>query len=203
MHDVNINQARQIIYNLLGLCFIEEHAKNQQPALINELEKLSQNSFDPDVSLSAQLIVTAMKRDSELLYNEYQSLFLVPFGQYVPLSASWYFEEREGGAMLVNMRSFLAKTTIRRDEKAFQAPEDHYGFIFTFMSYFLKEEAKDKGLKGMNREVFVSIINPYCDFLAEKLMNSTSEVYKNVGVILSNFCEFERAYLEVIKPRKR
>jgi len=201
MPNENIDQARQMIYNLLALCLVEEHAKANQKQIIQDFTSLSQHAFDEEVAKASLKIIESMQ-DKELLYKEYQNLFLVPFGKYVPLSASWYFEEREGGAMLVNMRSFLANTTIRRDEQAFCAPEDHYGFIFTFMSYLLKNALNDKGLQGMQRELFVSIINPYCDALSLKLMESESKIYTHVGTVLHHFCAFERAYLEVYKSNQ-
>lgn len=203
MHNENIDKARHFIYNILSLLFVEEHAKNELPLIIENLETLSKNSFDNDVTEAVDHILEYLKNNSdEELYVEYQQLFLVPFGEYVSLSASWYYEEREGGAMLLKVRDLLAKTKIRKDEASFRAPEDHFGFVFTFATYLIEQQLKGELDKEIQKELFVSVINPYCDQIAYKLMSSNTKIYSYVGAILGNFCNFERAYLEVAKLKE-
>jgi TorA maturation chaperone TorD len=203
MHKENIDSARVFLYNLLSLLFVEEHAKHQSALILENLEILAANSFDEDVSDAAKSIVAYLKNDtSKDFYTEYQKLFLVPFGEYVSLSASWYYEEREGGAMLLKVREILAKTKIRKDEHSFKAPEDHYGFIFTLATYLIEQQIKGELEDDLQKELFRSVINPYCDQIAYKLISSDTNVYNNVGAILGNFCNFERAYLDVSKVKE-
>lgn len=203
MHKQNIDNARVFLYNLLSLLFVEEHAKHQSALIVENLELLASNAFDEDVSDAAKNIVEYLKDDTTKdFYTEYQNLFLVPFGDYVSLSASWYYEEREGGAMLLKVRDILAKTKIRKDENSFKAPEDHYGFIFTLATYLIEQKIKGELEDDLQKELFISVINPYCDQIAYKLMASDTKVYNNVGAILGNFCNFERAYLDVTTPKE-
>lgn len=200
MHKLEINQARLFLYNILSFLFVEEYVKNSAQQLVNDLEILSNNSFDEDVAIAARNISEYLKSNGvDKLYLDYQELFIVPFGTFISLSASWYHEQREGGLMQLKVKDVLAKTKIRKDEKAFTAPEDHYGFIFTLSAYLIDQQMKNEIKEDLQKELFQSVVNPYCDELFYKLIASPSAIYSQVGVILANVCNFERAYLDVPK----
>ena len=200
MHNVEIDKARGFLYNILSLLFVEENVKNNTPKIIECLEILSNNAFDDEVAMASNDILEYLKQNgSEKLYVDYQDLFIVPFGEFIHLSASWYHEQREGGYMQIKVRDILAKTKIRKDEKFFRAPEDHYGFIFTLSAYLIEEQLKGELKEDLQKELFKTVLNPYCDDLVYKLLASSSRIYTKVGVILGNICNFERAYLDVPK----
>ncbi|MDD2894617.1 MAG: molecular chaperone TorD family protein [Aliarcobacter sp.] len=200
MHKLEIDQSRLFLYNILSFLFVEEYVKNNTQQLVNDLEILSNNSFDEDVAIAAKNIVNYLKDNGvDKLYLDYQELFIVPFGTFISLSASWYHEQREGGLMQLKVKDVLAKTKIRKDEKAFTAPEDHYGFIFTLSAYLIDQQMKNEIKEDLQKELFQSVVNQYCDELFYKLIASPSAIYSQVGVILANVCNFERAYLDVPK----
>ena len=199
MHNLEIDKARLFLYNILSLLFVEEYVKNNTEQIISDLEILSNNSFDEDVSVAAKEIVLYLKDNgSDKLYLDYQELFIVPFGEFVSLSASWYHEQREGGYMQLKVRDILAKTKIRKDE-IFSAPEDHYGFIFTLSAYLIEQQINEEIKEDLQKELFKDVINLYCDELFYKLIGCSSPIYSQVGVILANICNFERAYLDISK----
>ena len=203
MHNVEIDKARGFLYNILSLLFVEENVKNNTPKIIECLEILSNNAFDDEVAMASNDILEYLKQNgSEKLYVDYQDLFIVPFGEFIHLSASWYHEQREGGYMQIKVRDILAKTKIRKDEKFFRAPEDHYGFIFTLSSYLIEQQINNEIKEDLQKELFKEVINPYCEELFYKLISSSSVVYSKVGLIFGNICNLERAYLEVAKPKK-
>lgn len=200
MHKLEIDQARLFLYNILSFLFVEEYVKNSAQQLVNDLEILSNNSFDEDVAIAARNISEYLKSNVvDKLYLDYQELFIVPFGTFISLSASWYHEQREGGLMQLKVKDVLAKTKIRKDEKAFTAQEDHYGFIFTLSAYLIDQQMKNEIKEDLQKELFQSVVNPYCDELFYKLIASPSAIYSQVGVILANVCNFERAYLDIPK----
>ena len=203
MHNVEIDKARGFLYNILSLLFVEENVKNNTPKIIECLEILSNNAFDDEVATASNDILEYLKQNgSEKLYVDYQDLFIVPFGEFIHLSASWYHEQREGGYMQIKVRDILAKTKIRKDENFFSAPEDHYGFIFTLSSYLIEQQINNEIKEDLQKELFKEVINPYCEELFYKLISSSSVVYSKVGLIFGNICNLERAYLEVAKPKK-
>ncbi|MFA7083929.1 MAG: molecular chaperone TorD family protein, partial [Arcobacteraceae bacterium] len=116
MHTEEINKARGFIYNILSLLFVEEYTKEQSDVTKEKLALLKQNAFDEDVAENVEKILTYLEdKPKEELYQNYQELFMVPFGTYVSLSSSLYHEQREAGLMLVKVRDTIAKTKIRKD----------------------------------------------------------------------------------------
>lgn len=200
MHNLEIDKARLFLYNLLSLLFVEEYSKNNTQQISQNLETLSNNAFDEDVKKAAIEILDYLNQNgNEQIYRQFQELFIVPFGDFVSLSSSWYHEQREGGYMQLKVRDILAKTKIRKDEKAFTAPEDHYGFIFTLCAYLIEQQISNEIKEDLQKELFKEVINPYCDELFYKLIASNNPIYAPVGIILANICNFERTYLEVQK----
>ena len=201
MRNIEIDKARLFLYNLLSMLFVEEYTKNSVEKIVENLEILSNNAFDEDVSKASKEILEYLKNNgTDKLYVDYQDLFIVPFGEYISLNASWYHEQREGGYMQLKVRDILAKTKIRKDE-IFSAPEDHYGFIFTLSAYLIEQQINEEIKEDLQKELFKDVINLYCEELFYKLIGCSSPIYSQVGVILANICNFERAYLEVAKPK--
>ena len=198
MPNKEINQAREFLYHLMALFFVEDYAKNNANEIVQNLKVLCENSFDEDVSIAANKILDHITLNGvESIYDEYQELFLVPFGNYVNLSSSWYHEQREGGAMQILVKEVLAKTKIRKNEGSFLAPEDHYGFIFTLCSYLLKGQINGDIKEDLQKELFAKVINPYINNLYGSMIESNMPIYSQVGVILANLCNFDRAFLEL------
>jgi len=198
MDNKSINNARAFIYNILALLFVEEHVKKDQEILLKNLEQLASNPFDDEVGDVTNKIISLLNTGEENeLYTEYERLFLIPFGESVSLSASWYHEEREYGAMLLTVKSILAKTKIRKDENLFKAPEDNFGFLFSLSSYLVTEQNNGNIKDDLQKELFKRVINPYFQQLYTKLLASNTKIYSLVGVIMGDFLSMERAYLNI------
>jgi len=198
MDNKGINSARAFIYNILALLFVEEHVTKDQVALLENLEQLALNPFDDEVEEVTRKIISLIKLTSENdLYKEYEKLFMIPFGNGISLSASWYHEEREYGSMLLTVKSILAKTTIRKDENVFKAPEDHFGFLFSLSSYLVTEQNNGNIKEDLQKELFKRVINPHFQQLYTKLLASDTKIYSLVGVLMGDFLSMERAYLNI------
>ncbi|AXK48979.1 hypothetical protein CRU87_02705 [Aliarcobacter trophiarum LMG 25534] len=198
MKNIQIDQARLFVYNLLSLFFVEEYTKTKQDEIIASLEAFSENAFNSEVEVASKNILKIVEQKGKNeIFNQYQELFLIPFGEFVSLSVSWYHEHREGGIMQLKVKDVLAKTKIRRDEKNFTAQEDHFGFIFTLSAYLIEEQLNENIKEDLQKELFVEVINPYLEKLFFRLMAVKSDIYLNVGVILESFYNFEKGYLEV------
>ena len=198
MQNIQINQARFFVYNLLSLLFIEEYTKTKQDEIVKNLEILSQNSFSEGVEeASKEILDIVSKKGKEEIFKQYQELFLIPFGEFIPLSISWYHEQREGGIMQLKVKDVLAKTKIRRDENFFTAQEDHFGFTFTLSAYLLEKQISEEIKEDLQKELFVEVLKPHLDKLFYKLMATKSDIYFNIGIILESFYAFEKGYLEV------
>lgn len=138
----------------------------------------------------------------EVLIQEYDDIFHNPSFPVVRTSASYYDEGVESGRKQLEVKNFLAKTKIRRDEVNFKENEDSVGFIFTFM-HELVEFIVDgqKEYENLQHCMFAEIINPFIDeFVINVYEHKMSKIYKSVAVVLNAFITFERLYFEVTKP---
>ena len=116
-------------------------------------------------------------------------------------SLSYYDEGYEVGHACAKVRKILARTDIRRDEAKFKENEDNVGFVFALMSEFIAREGKRELYGELEERLFKEIINPNIDEFIESLFNhESSEIYKDVAVLLQGFIEFERVVLSAPRP---
>ncbi|WP_298944963.1 molecular chaperone TorD family protein [uncultured Campylobacter sp.] len=116
-------------------------------------------------------------------------------------SLSYYDEGYEVGHACAKVRKILARTDIRRDEAKFKENEDNVGFVFALMSEFIARESELELYGELQEQLFKEIINPNIDEFINDLFNhESSEVYKDVAVLLQGFIEFERVVLSAPRP---
>ena len=116
-------------------------------------------------------------------------------------SLSYYDEGYEVGHACAKVRKILARTDIRRDEAKFKENEDNVGFLFALMSEFIARESELELYGELEEQLFKEVINPNVDEFIESLFNhESSEIYKDVAVLLQGFIEFERVVLSAPRP---
>ena len=116
-------------------------------------------------------------------------------------SLSYYDEGYEVGHACAKVRKILARTDIRRDEAKFKENEDNVGFVFALMREFIARESELELYSELEEQLFKEIINPNIDEFIESLFNhESSEIYKDVAVLLQGFIEFERVVLSAPRP---
>ena len=140
------------------------------------------------------------EKNSQNLADEFDEIFhALPS----PLrnSLSYYDEGYEVGHACAKVRKILARTDIRRDEAKFKENEDNVGFVFALMSEFIARESELELYGELEEQLFKEIINPNIDEFIENLFNhESSEIYKDVAVLLQGFIEFERVVLSAPRP---
>ena len=116
-------------------------------------------------------------------------------------SLSYYDEGYEVGHACAKVRKILARTDLRRDEAKFKENEDNVGFVFALMSEFIARESELELYGELEEQLFKEIVNPNIDEFIESLFNhESSEIYKDVAVLLQGFIEFERVVLSAPRP---
>ncbi|WP_459902733.1 TorD/DmsD family molecular chaperone [Campylobacter concisus] len=116
-------------------------------------------------------------------------------------SLSYYDEGYEVGHACAKVRKILARTDIRRDEAKFKENEDNVGFVFALMSEFIARESELELYGELEEQLFKEIINQNIDEFINDLFNhESSEIYKDVAVLLQGFIEFERVVLSAPRP---
>ena len=140
------------------------------------------------------------EKNPQNLADEFDEIFHAPPS---PLrnSLSYYDEGYEVGHACAKVRKILARTDLRRDEAKFKENEDNVGFVFALMSEFIARESELELYGELEEQLFKEIINPNIDEFIENLFNhESSEIYKDVAVLLQGFVEFERVVLSAPRP---
>ena len=140
------------------------------------------------------------EKNPQNLVDEFDEIFHAPPS---PLrnSLSYYDEGYEVGHACAKVRKILARTDLRRDEAKFKENEDNVGFLFALMSEFIARESELELYGELEEQLFKEVINPNVDEFIESLFNhESSEIYKDVAVLLQGFIEFERVVLSAPRP---
>ncbi len=203
MNEKNINKARAVYYAMFSRCFVFTTDNSRYFELVNFIDTLKENPLDKSSEKALLEIKETLQSDSNITFmREFDEIFHSPETHIVRTTASYYDENIESGKKRVEMQNFLAKTKIRRNEKAYSDYEDHVGFIFAVMSELCELVANgDEQYKNTAHCIFEQILNEFIDEFAKELYEHESAViFKNVVVLLKSFVEFERLYLEVSIP---
>ncbi|OUT11429.1 formate dehydrogenase [Campylobacter concisus] len=143
------------------------------------------------------------EKNPQNLVDEFDEIFHAPPS---PLrnSMSYYDEGYEVGHACAKVRKILARTDLRRDKAKFKENEDNVGFVFALMSEFIARESELELYGELEEQLFKEVINPNVDEFIESLFNhESSEIYKDVAVLLQGFIEFERVVLSAPRPINR
>lgn len=202
----NISASRAAYYGILSKFFIyQDNLSERYFALKETLPILAENPLDDESKKALQRMATFFQTEEneKLIAEEFDKIFYVPDVKTLRNTASYYDDGIEGGKKQLEVKSFLAKTKIRRNEKYFKETEDSVGFILLFM-YELIELIRqgNKEYENIEHCFFVQILNPFIDSFANDLFNHpNSNYYKDVAIILNSFMDFERVLFEVTKPK--
>jgi TorA maturation chaperone TorD len=206
MDEISILKARAIYYNLFSRFFVYTKEMTHYLEIINILKVLEQNPLDDASQQAVKNLLNMLDSTSnKALLQEYDDIFHNPASKIVRLTASYYDEGVESGKKRVEMLQFLAKTTIRRDEKHFSEYEDSVGFIFTLLAQLLEYTIEKKeNYKNTVHCIFSQILNEFIDeFAKEVYEHKQAKIFKELTVLLHSFIAFERLYLEISKPLQK
>ncbi len=201
-----LNPARSVYYGLFSMLFVFSEEKERFDKVCEILDVLIKNPLDESSKKACiDLKFFIENEGKEALSDEFDLLFNVPSGEVVRTTASFYDEGFESGRKLVEVKNFLAKTEIRRDEKHYKESEDSIGFLVTFMHELIELIIKGKEeYENLQHCLFAEILNGFLDEFIDSLYNnSNAKAYKEVAVILNSFLEFERLYFGVSKPKPK
>ena len=200
MNDAQINRSRALYYAMFSRFFAFSSDNRRYFELLNLLNVLKENPMDSTTEEAFGNILSKLDPTSNVtLMLEFDNIFHSPETMTVRTTASYFDENIESGKKRVEMQNFLAKTTIRRDEKTYSDYEDHIGFIFSVLSE-LSELVSEGATEYKNTIhcIFEDILNEFIDeFSRELYEHENADIFKNVVVLLKSFMTFERLYLEV------
>ena len=193
--------GRGLYYSLFSRFFVFSQDADRFSGVNAMLGLASAHALNEESAAAIMRIqVKFDEENSQNLADEFDEIFhALPS----PLrnSLSYYDEGYEVGHACAKVRKILAHTDIRRDEAKFKENEDNVGFVFALMSEFIARESELELYGELEEQLFKDIINPNIDEFIENLFNhESSEIYKDVAVLLQGFIEFERVVLSAPRP---
>ena len=193
--------GRGLYYSLFSRFFVFSQGADRFSGVNAMLGLASAHALNEESAAAIMRIQAKFdEKNSQNLADEFDEIFhALPS----PLrnSLSYYDEGYEVGHACAKVRKILARTDIRRDETKFKENEDNVGFVFALMSEFIARESELELYGELEEQLFKEIINPNIDEFIENLFNhESSEIYKDVAVLLQGFIEFERVVLSAPRP---
>ena len=193
--------GRGLYYSLFSRFFVFSQGADRFSGVNAMLGLASAHALNEESAAAIMRIqVKFDEENSQNLADEFDEIFhALPS----PLrnSLSYYDEGYEVGHACAKVRKILARTDIRRDETKFKENEDNVGFVFALMSEFIARESELELYGELEEQLFKEIINQNIDEFINDLFNhESSEIYKDVAVLLQGFIEFERVVLSAPRP---
>lgn len=198
MLDKNITIARSMYYEFFALPLFFNEKEIKFNRWKEQLSYLKTSPIEPSNLKDFEILEGFSFEDFKFEQNEY--LFSYSFGN-VPLTASFYNEGRDDGAMRLAVLSTMRKSKFRRDQEICKDSEDYIGFVFYLMSALLRDEIGQNNF--LSTELFVNVINDFADEFCEFLSAGEKAVFfKALSNLMRSFFGFERAALGVDAPIK-
>ncbi len=193
--------GRGLYYSLFSRFFVFSQDADRFAGVNAMLGLASAHALNEESAAAIMRIqVKFDEKNSQNLADEFDEIFHAPPS---PLrnSLSYYDEGYEVGHACAKVRKILARTDLRRDEAKFKENEDNVGFVFALMSEFIARESELELYGELEEQLFKEIINPNIDEFINDLFNhESSEIYKDVAVLMQGFIEFERVVLSAPRP---
>ncbi|WP_103600296.1 TorD/DmsD family molecular chaperone [Campylobacter concisus] len=193
--------GRGLYYSLFSRFFVFSQDADRFSGVNAMLGLASAHALNEESAAAIMRIqVKFDEENSQNLADEFDEIFHA-LPSLLRNSLSYYDEGYEVGHACAKVRKILARTDIRRDEAKFKENEDNVGFVFALMSEFIARESELELYGELEEQLFKEIINPNIDEFIENLFNhESSEIYKDVAVLLQGFIEFERVVLSAPRP---
>ena len=193
--------GRGLYYSLFSRFFVFSQEADRFSGVNAMLGLASAHALNEESAAAIMRIQAKFdEKNPQNLVDEFDEIFHAPPS---PLrnSLSYYDEGYEVGHACAKVRKILARTDLRRDEAKFKENEDNVGFVFALMSEFIARESELELYGELEEQLFKEVINPNVDEFIESLFNhKSSEIYKDVAVLLQGFIEFERVVLSAPRP---
>jgi len=198
-----MNIARVVHYGLFSAVFKFLENEKSFEDIKHTVSLLCENSIDNNYEEAFRNMNKFLNDGGfNALQEENNEVFYSPTSTFIPVTASYYDEQRDDGKKHLKMIDYVLKSKFRRDTSTCKEHEDHIEFILHFIQKLIEEEIRgDKDASILSREVFENVLNPMIDEFSENLyLHEKSDFYKNTAVAMRVFISLEREILNVDKP---
>jgi TorA maturation chaperone TorD len=129
----------------------------------------------------------------EAIQDEYYTLFVDPFGeQLVNLMASHYFDGRNYGETLVQIREIFSATHVVKDSDV-KEPEDSLVVMFDMLGTLVEMEKAGEQTAAVQQQLVVDYLVPFLEKLGPEIStNSAADFYGAVVRFIVAYLDLEK-----------
>ena len=155
---------------------------------------LSKEQISPLLDKSVRDLSGQLNEKSlEAIQDEYYSLFVDPFGeQLVNLMASHYFDGRNYGETLVQIREIFSATHVIKDSEVKES-EDSLVVMFDMLGTLIEMEKEGEQTAAAQQQLVVEYLVPFLDKLGPVIgANSAADFYEAVVQFIVAYLDLEK-----------
>ncbi len=192
MEQGNLVGARAAMYSLLASLYVNGALKKDYEQILAALSIISDEPFADEAKEAADLMLQALRDSKEVVLEEFEVLFNLPFGDFINSSASYYYDEREFGEQTIEAKEIMNEAGYVKAD-FFSSGEDEFGFLCALSAKLLKDSKPE-----LQKRVFEKILFPLVGgFLKAQVDSERAEFYKNAARLFALFLAFEKSYFEL------
>ncbi len=198
-----VDKARIVYYGLFASAFAFDFGKQEFTLLSNAINTLHHSPIDDLTGATlAEMQQFIEEKGFAGIKDESDQVFYSPATSHLPMTASFYYENRDDGSQRVEMIDYLLQSPFRRNIDTFRENEDHIEFILLFIQHLINDALEGNRKSALLAEkVFTNVLNGMIDsFAANVFQHEKSDFYKNVAVLLYSFVDIERQLFDVGRP---
>lgn len=199
----SINKARNVYYALFASLFAFSMDEDNYKNIICAIDILNKKPIDEQTASALNLMQERLQTlGFEGLKDESDLVFFSPTTSLVPMTSSYYSEQRDDGKKRVEMMNYVLQSKFRRNSTEYKENEDHIEFICLFMQQLIQDELQGETHSNcLAKNIFNDILNGMLDSLSEKLIaHEHSHLYREAAIVLQSFTNIERLFYSVNKP---
>jgi len=127
------------------------------------------------------------------IQDEYYSLFVDPFGEHlVNLMASHYFDGRNYGETLVQVREILATAQVTKENKV-KDSEDSLVVMFDTLGTLIEMEKEGEQTAAAQQQLVVEYLVPFLEKLGPVISaNGVADFYASVVHFITGYLDLEK-----------
>ncbi len=199
----SINKARMVYYRMFASLFAFKINGYHYENILNSIDLLKTNPVNKHTGRALELMKKELEGVGfEGLKDESDRVIFSPTTTYVPVTASYYAEERDDGRKRAEMMNLILQSKFRKNSEEYKENEDHIEFISLFMCELIRDELDGENRSGcLAKIIFANILNEMMEKMSERLfVHEHGKIYKQAGILLRSFADIERLFFNVSKP---
>lgn len=206
MKDKEVHLARAAYYGWLAVLFGYIKEEESLGQVVENIEFFATSPLEEKSKEAIAAMRLFLQRKGKKGVKEESDLVFYSFDtSMIPMSASYYDEQRDDGKKRLDTIEILLASPFRRDTFTCKDSEDHVSLLFELMSSLVRHGVMQEDEKSLElaEKLFETILNPFIDMFSSLVFaHEATDFYKQVAVVLRGLVEFERFYLQIAPPKK-